>query len=91
MSVLLDRVNEVDWQGWGGRDWSPNQGGYMKTYHVWPAVLHGTCLLTRLHISPWKSSQMPEFWDTERKANMSGSDPLVPGCELHLLLTTKLI
>lgn len=28
MNVLLDRVNEADWQGWGGRDWSPNQGGY---------------------------------------------------------------
>lgn len=54
----------------------------MKTYHVWPAVLHETCLLTRLHISPWKSSQMPEFWDTEKKANMSGSDLLVAGYEL---------
>lgn len=28
MSALLDRVSEVDWQGWGGKDWSLNQGGY---------------------------------------------------------------
>lgn len=28
MSALLDRESEADWQGWGGRDWSLNQGGY---------------------------------------------------------------
>ena len=47
MSALLDRVSEVGWQGRGGRGWSQIRVDIIKTYHVWPVVLHGTCLLTR--------------------------------------------
>lgn len=75
MSALLDRVggSRLE-QGWGGRGWSLNQGGYNEDLPCLANSATWDMSADQITYFTLKSSQMPESW-IERTANMSG--PLI--------------